>query len=85
MWQASKFIIGWALKLQVHIPVSAQPHHLWQRWLLDRLARTVDSVADGLENNDFHVVAKVLKNFFHHDFCDVYVVSVCKVQVEKRI
>ena len=74
IWQASRFIIGWALNLQLKVPILPQPQHLWQQWVLDKLAQTVEIVEDSLDKTNFHVATKALKNFFHHDLCDIYLV-----------
>ena len=49
------------------------PKTLADRWIFSRLARTVDTVNDALENFRFHEAAHVVYHFFWGDFCDWYI------------
>ncbi len=45
---------------------------LAHRWILSRLARTVDEVRQGLDDYHFNVVASANYQFIWHEFCDWY-------------
>jgi valyl-tRNA synthetase len=42
------------------------------RWILSRLARTIDEVRQGLDDYHFNVVASANYQFIWHEFCDWY-------------
>ena len=46
---------------------------LVDRWLFARLAKTVETVNDALENYRFHEAAQNVYQFFWGDFCDWYI------------
>jgi valyl-tRNA synthetase len=46
---------------------------LVDRWLFARIAVTVETVNDGLENYRFHEAAHAVYQFFWGDFCDWYI------------
>ncbi|XKL65568.1 hypothetical protein PGB90_008988 [Kerria lacca] len=72
MWEASKFTIGWALKFDITPTSDVKPIFPWHFWLLHQLSCTVSTVNKNLEDMQFHNVTKSLKQFFHNDFCDVF-------------
>jgi valyl-tRNA synthetase len=49
------------------------PKTLADRWIFSRLAHTVGTVNDALENFRFHEAAHVVYHFFWGDFCDWYI------------
>jgi valyl-tRNA synthetase len=49
------------------------PKTLPDRWIFSRLAYTIDTVNDALENYRFHEAAHVVYHFFWGDFCDWYI------------
>ena len=44
-------------------------------WILGKLAQFQNVTKTSFENYDFHLATKGFKKFFHHEFCDVYIVS----------
>ena len=46
---------------------------LAERWILTRLAETVEEMKDRLEGYDYAAAASAFYNFFWDDFCDVYI------------
>lgn len=45
------------------------------KWILSRLAYTVDAVDSHIEEFDFNMATSALKYFLYYNFCDVYLVS----------
>lgn len=46
---------------------------LWDRWILSRMGKMVDTVNESIENYDFHIATRALKTFMYNEFCDFYV------------
>ncbi|KAI5729625.1 hypothetical protein M8J76_004697 [Diaphorina citri] len=44
-----------------------------ERWILSRLANTIDEVNSNLETFNIHVAARSLKQFLYGDLCDIFV------------
>lgn len=48
---------------------------LMDRWILSRLARSMQTIDRAMDGMHFHVAVAALKTFFYQNFCDVYLVS----------
>jgi len=75
LWNAARFahmhVGDWSDEIrQVLDKPSELP--LVHRWILSRLARTVDEVRQGLDDYHFNVVASANYQFIWHEFCDWY-------------
>lgn len=44
-----------------------------EKWILSRLANTIDVVNSSLESFDIHLAARSLKQFLYGDLCDIFV------------
>ena len=81
LWNASKFILSsFSTLASTSSPISAArvprnegEHHLVDRWILSRVANTVRSINENM--NDFRLgnVTTLLRNHLIHDLCDVYI------------
>jgi valyl-tRNA synthetase len=73
IWNATRFAL---MNLEGFSPEGLSlkdlPLKLEDRWMLSRLARTIDTVRNHLDGYDFNVVGETLYEFFWHEFCDWY-------------
>ncbi|MDQ0188299.1 valine--tRNA ligase [Alicyclobacillus cycloheptanicus] len=73
LWNASRFVL---MNLTPDAPLPAiDPAHLTltDRWILHRLAETVDDVSRHLDRYDFGEAGRALYDFTWDDFCDWYI------------
>lgn len=78
IWQAAKFVKLWTDKLKEvgnFSTVNADNLLPMDRWILSRLAYTVDAVDRHIDEFDFNMATSALKYFLYYNFCDVYLVS----------
>jgi len=48
---------------------------LADRWILNKLARAIESSSKGLETYEFPIYTTAVYNFWLYELCDVYLVS----------
>ncbi|MCS6850141.1 MAG: valine--tRNA ligase [Gemmataceae bacterium] len=72
LWNAARFIL---LNLDGYTPGPVQPAELpiEDRWILSRLATTIQTVTGQLEGYHFSDVARTLYDFTWSEFCDWYI------------
>ncbi len=73
MWNAARLVL---MHQQRPGTEALNPENLWDRWILSRLARTVDQVTHSLTRYAFHETALLLYDFFRHDYCDWYLEAI---------
>ena len=73
LWNAVRFALG---NLEADGTSADGELALADRWILTRMARTVDDATAALENFQFSVYAQALYDFTWRDFCDWYVEAV---------
>ncbi|XP_049882088.1 uncharacterized protein LOC126378042 [Pectinophora gossypiella] len=73
IWQSIKYVQMCCSKLPL-IQNEITPLDLtyFDKWILSRLSDTVDKVNQSMDNNDFHLATKALRNHIYNEFCDVY-------------
>ena len=72
IWNATRFVgmnLGDNFKPR-DIDVNELEH--FDRWLLHRLNKTIESISQGLEEYKFNDAAHVIYDFMWHEFCDWY-------------
>jgi len=74
LWNASRFCL---MKLAEPEPDGEAPEapsdlDFYDRWILSRMNRTVESVTAAVESFKFSEVARLVYDFVWHDFCDWY-------------
>ena len=73
IWNATRFALmnleGFSAQ---GLTLKKLPLQLEDRWLLSKLARTIETVRTRLDSYDFNVVGSALYDFVWHDFCDWY-------------
>ncbi|KAK9500769.1 hypothetical protein O3M35_001967 [Rhynocoris fuscipes] len=77
LWQATKFALFWSEKLQIkperkHTSNFAKGN-LLDKWIINRLSLTVDTVNKAFDINEFHLATAVLKQFLYSELCCVYI------------
>ncbi|XP_055913811.1 valine--tRNA ligase [Eupeodes corollae] len=75
IWQATRYTLGAHDKINLAVGGIAQEEQelqLMDRWILSRLADTLEVCETSLENYNFHTAVAALKNFFYSNLCDVY-------------
>jgi valyl-tRNA synthetase len=72
LWNAARF----ALMHVSHEPKSIHPASLPDRWILSRLDRVAETVADALENYKFNEAAGAIYQFIWHELCDWYLEAI---------
>lgn len=77
VWQATRFVLMWAVEKNVHNYTSPTPVNSTQLWILSRLGDCVHKVNNSFENYDIYISTTELKKFFHNEFCDVFLVCHC--------
>uniref|UniRef100_A0AAR2KAG6 Valine--tRNA ligase, mitochondrial n=1 Tax=Pygocentrus nattereri TaxID=42514 RepID=A0AAR2KAG6_PYGNA len=83
MWQTVRFTLG-AL-LDVGSPVTPLPEVEIDKWICSCLYSTVEQCERGFESYELHTVTSALHSFWLHSLCDVYLVSLVHIKVEKRV
>ena len=77
LWNAARFLLGTVqepLTLPSCVPVERR--ELPDRWILSRLAGTVEGVTKACEGYRFNEVCHLLYDFAWHDFCDWYIEAI---------
>jgi len=72
IWNATRFAL---MNLEGFSPDGRPrelPLKLEDRWMLSRLAHTIETIRTHLDSYDFNVVGETLYEFFWHQFCDWY-------------
>ncbi|XP_054733519.1 valine--tRNA ligase [Anastrepha obliqua] len=76
IWQATRYTCNAAEKLNLSLSeiesLENCPLGKWDRWILSRLADTLTTVAQSIDQYELHMATSVLKQFFYNNFCDVY-------------
>jgi valyl-tRNA synthetase len=70
LWNASRFAIGRIADLDRAAPRRLE---LIDRWLLARLAETVDRATKGYSECEYHAAVEAAEAFFWRDLCDNYI------------
>ncbi|MHC4212239.1 MAG: class I tRNA ligase family protein, partial [Planctomycetota bacterium] len=71
LWNASRFALGNLEGVDADA-FDAENMTLTDRWILSRLAQTIDEVTNSLEEFKFSEPQNLLYRFFWNDFCDWY-------------
>ncbi|XP_050543187.1 valine--tRNA ligase-like isoform X1 [Daktulosphaira vitifoliae] len=77
IWQASRFVLMWAIEKRVIEYDSPKPITVTQQWILSRLADTVLQSNAKLKNYDIYIATTKIRKFFYNDFCDIFL-EMCK-------
>ncbi|XP_055840606.1 valine--tRNA ligase [Episyrphus balteatus] len=75
IWQATRYTLGAHEKVNMTVGEGSLENlelELMDKWILSRLADTLEVCENSLENYNFHTATAALKNFFYTNFCDVY-------------
>ncbi len=72
VWNASRFILM-NLGEEDNLNFKQDELNTQERWILSRLQSTVKNFCNCLENFEFNESAKVLYDFFWHEFCDWFI------------
>jgi len=70
LWNAARFT---SLLLEDYASSEKPRLELLDRWLLDRLEKTVEKTTDAFENCQFNIALEEIRNFTWHEFCDQYI------------
>jgi len=74
IWNASRFVLMNVEHRSEDIGHRAEKElSMADKWILSRLARTIESVTKALDNYRFNEAESLAYDFFWHDFCDWYV------------
>ncbi len=71
LWNAARFVLGNLATMQLE-PVDESKWSTIDRWILSRLARTVEACNQSLNEFRFDQYAKACYDFVWRDFCDWY-------------
>lgn len=73
IWQSVKYTRLAYRKLEkLGKDVTTKDLTYFDKWILSRLAEMVEQVNQAMDNYDFHLATKALRNFIYNEFCDVY-------------
>lgn len=79
IWQACRYTVSAHQRCGVDIKSLVSLDGLvlgdMDRWILSRLAHTVQTINDAMEDFSFHIATAALKTFFYQNLCDIYLVS----------
>ncbi len=70
LWNASKFAI---MRLEDYDAQAPRELALIDRWLLSKLARTIDRATASFEECEYHAAVEAVEPYFWHDLCDNYI------------
>ncbi|XP_058054335.1 valine--tRNA ligase isoform X2 [Anopheles bellator] len=75
IWQATRYTLG----CLEHFPLATKQTFpeanrlcMMDRWILSRLASTIQVCSEAFEGYNFHLATAALKTFFYTNLCDVY-------------
>ncbi len=80
IWNMARFILQNTEDLPAGLPLAGRELAWEDRWILSRLARTVERVRGELDRYNFHLVAEALYHFTWDELCDWYL-EVAKVRL----
>jgi len=80
IWNMARFILQNTEDLPAGLPLAGRELAWEDRWILSRLARTVERVRQELDRYNFHLVAEALYHFTWDELCDWYL-EVAKVRL----
>ncbi|XP_067643636.1 valine--tRNA ligase [Eurosta solidaginis] len=76
IWQATRYTCSAAEKLNLNLSeietLENCPLGKWDRWILSRLADSLTTVAQSIDQHEFHMATAIFKQFFYNNLCDVY-------------
>lgn len=70
LWNTARFVL---MNLDGFEGGDTRSHNLEDRWILSRLARTVNGVTKAIEEYKFNEAAGLIYQFLWHEYCDWYV------------
>lgn len=76
VWQATRFVLMWAIEKNIHNYESPIPVNISQTWILSRLGNCVNKINNSLQNYDIYISTSEFRKFFYNDFCDIYLVCI---------
>ena len=78
IWQSFKFMLSKAgdKYYDIDVNVLQSVTDATDCWLLSRMSAVVEACDQGFHSYNFHHVAEALHQFWYHDFCDIYLVSI---------
>ncbi len=82
LWNASKFVLSNLADFEniEGTSIEKKDLNIWDRWILSRLARTIQGVEKHIGSYNFSFAARLLLGFFWNDYCDWFIES-AKVRV----
>jgi len=80
IWNMARFILQNSEDLPAGLTLAGRELAWEDRWILSRLARTVERVRQELDRYNFHLVAEALYHFTWDELCDWYL-EVAKVRL----
>lgn len=78
IWQACRYIEGVVGESEILLPVKFEEKHLLSAmdcWILSKLSFLILELSKSLNSLHLNQCVQGLRDFVHHDFCDVYLVS----------
>jgi valyl-tRNA synthetase len=82
LWNAARFALMHID--QPHGEINFKALSLPDRWILSRLSRTTQTVAEALDSYRFNDAASEVYNFIWHEFCDWYLEAIKPALYEKE-
>ncbi|MFQ5917354.1 MAG: valine--tRNA ligase, partial [Candidatus Binatia bacterium] len=76
LWNATRFVlmnVGNPLQHSLESPLKNEELNLADRWILSRLASTIDQARKAVDSYRFNEFAHYLYQFTWHEFCDWYI------------
>jgi len=75
IWNASRFVMMQLPKKEIQLPkkITTTGLNSANKKIINTLNKTIISVDKDLESFQFGKAARILYNFFWHDFCDIYI------------
>ncbi|XP_037932617.1 probable valine--tRNA ligase, cytoplasmic [Teleopsis dalmanni] len=76
IWQATRFTLISAQNLKFSLDDISTMHAIrmnkWDKWILSRLAYTLEKCDEGFKTYNLHYATAALKTFFYNNLCDVF-------------
>jgi valyl-tRNA synthetase len=75
IWNASRFLFLNMERagIEPHIPQTAEPQFLEERWIRARLNQAAKTCNEAIAANRYHEASQTMWHFFWDDFCDWYI------------
>ena len=83
IWNASRYVLMSLPEDYIRGDIDLENLELFDKWILNKLNETIETINQYMEKYEFGIVGKVLYSFIYDDFCSWYI-EISKVKLSKN-